>query len=54
MLENLVWFSHKPQQLFETKKIQNYVFNSGDLLGKGNFSKVYRGTHELTGKPSII
>lgn len=30
------------------KKIQNYIFNFKDLLGQGNFSKVYKGWHELT------
>lgn len=24
------------------KKIQNYIFKFADLLGKGNFSKVYK------------
>lgn len=35
------------------KKIDNYVFKFSDLLGQGNFSKVYRGTHELTSNPLI-
>ncbi len=26
-----------------TKKIQNYVFKLNEVLGKGNFSKVYKG-----------
>jgi hypothetical protein len=30
------------------KKIQNYIFNFSDLLGQGNFSKVYKAHHELT------
>jgi len=30
------------------KKIQNYIFKFSDLLGQGNFSKVYRAHHELT------
>lgn len=25
------------------KKIQNYVYNYSDMIGKGNFAKVYRG-----------
>lgn len=33
-----------------TKKIQNYTFRLNELLGKGNFSKVYRGVNELTSK----
>lgn len=27
------------------KRIDNYVFNFDDMLGQGNFSKVYRGRH---------
>jgi hypothetical protein len=27
------------------KKIQNYIFNFSDLLGQGNFSKVYKAHH---------
>jgi hypothetical protein len=30
------------------KKIQNYIFKFSDLLGQGNFSKVYRAYHEIT------
>jgi len=35
------------------KKIDNYVFKFEDLLGQGNFSKVYKGTNEITSKPSM-
>ena len=35
------------------KKIQNYIFKFSDLLGQGNFSKVYRAHHEISSKPSI-
>lgn len=34
------------------KKIDNYVFKFSDVLGQGNFSKVYKGTHEVTSKLS--
>lgn len=27
------------------KKIQNYIFKFTDMLGKGNFSKVYKAHH---------
>ena len=27
------------------KKIQNYIFKFTDLLGQGNFSKVYKAHH---------
>ena len=30
------------------KKIQNYIFKFSDILGKGNFSKVYKAHHEIT------
>lgn len=30
------------------KKIQNYIFKFTDMLGKGNFSKVYKAHHEIT------
>jgi hypothetical protein len=30
------------------KKIQNYIFNFNDLLGQGNFSKVYKARNEVT------
>ena len=30
------------------KKIQNYIFNFSDLLGQGNFSKVYKAHNEIT------
>ena len=28
-----------------SKKIQNYIFRFSDLLGQGNFSKVYKAHH---------
>lgn len=30
------------------KKIKNYVFRYCDLIGKGNFARVYKGTNQLT------
>ena len=30
------------------KKIQNYIFKFSDLLGQGNFSKVYKASKENT------
>ena len=36
------------------KKIQNYIFNFNDLLGKGNFSKVYKAHNEVTSILMII
>jgi hypothetical protein len=37
-----------------TKKIQNYQFKLNDVLGKGNFSKVYRGVNELNSTLFVI
>jgi hypothetical protein len=36
------------------KKIENYVFNYSDFLGKGNFSKCYKARNTLTSNPSSI
>lgn len=36
-----------------TKKIQNYQFKLNEVLGKGNFSKVYRGINELNSKRDL-
>ncbi len=33
--------SQQNQPLY--KKIDNYIFKFNDMLGQGNFSKVYRG-----------
>jgi len=30
------------------KKIQNYIYNYSDMIGKGNFAKVYRGHNTKT------
>lgn len=38
--------SSQNQPIF--KKIDNYVFNFDEMLGQGNFSKVYRGRNEIT------
>lgn len=37
-----------PAQEITCKKIQNYIFNFSDLLGQGNFSKVYKAHNEIT------
>lgn len=36
------------------KKIQNYIFKFSDMLGQGNFSKVYKAHHELTSNKTMI
>jgi predicted Ser/Thr protein kinase len=36
------------------KKIDNYVFNFEEVLGQGNFSKVYKGRKEDTSKAMMI
>lgn len=38
----------------DSKKIQNYIYKFSDQIGKGNFSKVYKGIHEITRTHSII
>jgi hypothetical protein len=37
-----------------TKKVQNYVFRLNEILGKGNFSTVYKGLNELNSKCEFI
>lgn len=37
-----------PQQQAQYKKIDNYIYKFTDMLGQGNFSKVYRGVNEIT------
>lgn len=37
----------------EYKKIQDYIYRFGDQIGMGNFSKVFKGTHQLTSTPSL-
>lgn len=32
------------------KKIQNYVFNLGEVLGRGNFSQVYKAVNLTNSK----
>lgn len=32
------------------KKISNYIFRFSDKIGEGNFSKVYKGYHQVTSK----
>ena len=36
---------NRPSDTPVYKKIQNYIFKFSDLLGQGNFSKVYRAHH---------
>ena len=31
-----------------SKKIENYIYNSNDLIGMGAFSKVYKGIDQKT------
>jgi serine/threonine protein kinase len=45
-------FSSFDPQTPPFKRIKNYVYNPSNLLGAGNFSKVYSGRHESTGTPS--
>jgi serine/threonine protein kinase len=38
------------QNLSNSKKIQNYVFNMNEVLGKGNFSHVYKAVNITNSK----
>jgi hypothetical protein len=38
----------KPAHQPNYKKIQNYVFDLNDVLGAGNFSKVYKAVNQTT------
>lgn len=37
--------SHQPET---GKKIKNYIYNYNDLIGKGNFARVFRGCNIKT------
>lgn len=39
---------HSPHSV--VKKISNYIFRFEDKIGQGNFSKVYKGYHQLSSK----
>lgn len=36
------------------KKIQDYFYCFKDIIGQGNFSKVFKATHQPTSKKSLI
>ena len=36
------------------KKIQNYVFDLNDMLGAGNFSKVYKAVNQTSSTSHFI
>ncbi len=36
------------------KKIEHYIFNYADFIGKGNFSKCYKATDTRTRTPTHI
>lgn len=36
------------------KKIKNYVYHYCDLIGKGNFARVYRGLNTFTRTPPLM
>lgn len=37
-----------------TKKVQDYLIFMNDILGRGNFSQVYRGINTKTSTPNIL
>lgn len=34
------------------KRIKNYIYNYSDLIGRGNFARVYRGVNQKTSTPA--
>ena len=44
----------KSNQSPNYKKIQNYVFDLNDILGAGNFSKVYKAMNQTTSISYLI
>jgi serine/threonine-protein kinase ULK/ATG1 len=45
---------HSSGDLETIKKIENYLFQTNDKLGKGNFSTVYSGKDQNTGQPVAV
>lgn len=43
-----------PLSTIHNKKIQNYIFNLNEVLGRGNFSKVYKAFNEVTSMSMIL
>lgn len=37
----------------ECKKIQDYIYRFSDQIGMGNFSKVFKGMHQINSKNLI-
>ena len=50
---NVEMSEYPASQEITCKKIQYYIFNFSDLLGQGNFSKVYKAHNELTSKAML-
>lgn len=54
-LQGAMFRTSKPPSIQPNyKKIQNYVFDLNELLGAGNFSKVYRAVNQLTSTSAPI
>lgn len=41
------------QTTANNKKIQNYVFNLNEVLGRGNFSQVYKAVNVTSSNPFL-
>lgn len=54
MIINNKMIGVKDQRPIYIKRIKHYVYQTRNVLGKGNFSKVYAGTNELTSIQSSI
>jgi serine/threonine protein kinase len=42
------------EEVTEGKKVENYYYQVSDLVGKGNFSQVFKGIDKITHKPVAI
>jgi hypothetical protein len=50
-LSSTVLLSQTVVPSVQTKKIQNYLIYLNEVLGRGNFSQVFRGINSLTSTP---
>ena len=44
----------QPSNQALTKKVENYLINLNEVLGKGNFSVVYRAVNTLNNEPVAV
>jgi hypothetical protein len=51
---NQIRFTQRNDPNETGKKIKNFIYQYSDLIGKGNFARVYKGLKLNTRKPYII